>query len=145
MKTIYKYKLDIRDRQLIEMPDGAEFLRVEMQGNDLCLWALVDPKEDLYHHEIGICGTGHPCPYEVSNYIGTVFDNEFVWHVFDMDIVHRAVPRHRSVQQGVIRVTVSRVITYSDEAGKDLQLNDHEMHLKNQGWVIEESDSIGDE
>ena len=45
MRAIWKYILDITDTQCLDMPDGAMTLCVQMQGETLCLWAVVDPNQ----------------------------------------------------------------------------------------------------
>lgn len=41
MKTIWKFELKVGDKQTVEMPEGAEILTAQFQGDTLCLWALV--------------------------------------------------------------------------------------------------------
>ena len=43
MKRVYKYEIRVADFFALEMPVGAELLRVDAQGNVPCLWAIVDP------------------------------------------------------------------------------------------------------
>jgi hypothetical protein len=80
-KTIFKYKLEIKDHQTLEMPANAELLCVQVQNNDIYLWALVNmnmPPRDII---IAVYGTGNPINGEFGNYIGTCQLNGFVWHV----------------------------------------------------------------
>ena len=87
MKTIYKYELQIVERQLVGFPTGAIILSVKNQQDSLCLWALVDTEEELITcYEIEIFGTGNPV-YEndktFREFIDTcVMPNGLVWHVF---------------------------------------------------------------
>ena len=86
MKTIYKYNLEITDSQSITMPLNSEILSAKNQGNNLCIWALVDTDEDLnVTYEIEIFGTGNPI-YDNSTFrefIDTcVMPNGLVWHLF---------------------------------------------------------------
>lgn len=46
MKTIYKYPLDVTDRQVIAMPEDAEILTVQVQNGKPMLWAVVDPNKE---------------------------------------------------------------------------------------------------
>ena len=71
MQTIYKYTIEVTDDQKIEMPKGAQILTVQVQGNEVCLWALVDPdlKKELRHIEV--FGTGHNVSDDERTYIGT--------------------------------------------------------------------------
>lgn len=85
MKTIFKYPLAITDSQAVLMPIGAEFLSVQFQGEDLCLWALVDPNAKKIAQTFWIVGTGHPVPAsEYLKFIGTAqqFGGKLVWHIF---------------------------------------------------------------
>ena len=89
MITIYKYPLDIIDMQKIYMPRGAKILTVQMQGKQLCLWAEVDTKNQLDARRIAIVGTGSPAPEFLvgySQYISTVQERTFVWHVYEVVI-----------------------------------------------------------
>jgi hypothetical protein len=88
MKTIWKYPLEITDQQSVTMPEGAKILTAQMQGRDLCLWAIVDP--DARHHEdrhIQIVGTGHLIEgledAKQFSYIASVQMGALVWHVFE--------------------------------------------------------------
>jgi len=73
-KKIYKYQLEITDRQRLMLPVDSEILTVQMQGAfNLCLWALVDPALGLSPHWIRVCGTGHPIntdEFEVNHQLG---------------------------------------------------------------------------
>lgn len=88
MKKIFKYPVNIVDRQEIEMPEGAEILTVQNQGGVICLWAIVDPEKEKLTRTIRIIGTGHDIAdgeAETLIYIGTVQTNggAFVWHIFE--------------------------------------------------------------
>lgn len=84
MKTIHKYPIQLTDAQWVKMPAQAEILSVGMQNGVMCLWAIVDPvfntRDDKY---ICIVGTGNPFDGVYKKFIGTVFDRDFVWHVFE--------------------------------------------------------------
>jgi hypothetical protein len=86
MKTIYKYDLRISDSQYIDLPINSEILSVKNQGNNLCLWALVDTDEDSkITYEIGIFGTGNEIYDNTTfkEFIDTcVMPNGLVWHLF---------------------------------------------------------------
>ena len=91
MKTIYKYPLELTDRQAVSMPLVSKILSVGNQNGTICVWAEVDsgaPHNRVY--EFRIVGTGNPIdfstkPNETSwpyNFLGTVIMNPFVWHVY---------------------------------------------------------------
>lgn len=85
MKTIYKYNLEITDRQIVKMPYNSEIISVKNQGNSLCLWAMVETNNEVRPtYEIEIFGTGNPIEKDVfREFIDTcVMPNGLVWHVF---------------------------------------------------------------
>ena len=59
MKTIYKYPLSFEDRFLIDMPDGAQPLSLQMQHGVPCLWAMVDTNAPTVKRALYCRGTGH--------------------------------------------------------------------------------------
>lgn len=87
---IWKYPLQITDKQIIAMPKGAEILSVGLQHGFVTLWvkADIDGSNSLEPVTIGIFGTGKSLPEEVNvaQFIGTVqvLDGQLVWHVFRM-------------------------------------------------------------
>lgn len=84
MKTIWKYKLETTDEQFIEMPKGSVILSVQIQKEELCLWALVDSAEQhIDRRLIQILGTGNPIKEEPRMFIGTYQIKGFVGHVFE--------------------------------------------------------------
>lgn len=87
-KTIYKYQLDIEDKQFIVLPKEAEILSVQVQNSIPCLWALVDPKEEHEERTFEIFGTGHPVHYDMGverKFIGTfqMRSGALVFHLFE--------------------------------------------------------------
>lgn len=92
-RTIWKYEIEITDRQVLKMPTKARLLPFVAQqpgqpSNMLCLWAEVDLRNsEAYPMEkvpIYVVGTGNPMPEEVGNdgYLGSVQSGVFVWHVY---------------------------------------------------------------
>lgn len=87
-KTIWKYLLKLTDGQNISFPIGAEFLDVQVQGDQICLWALVDPKAKTEIRFIEIFATGSPVLYEMGvsrKHISTfqMKGGLFVYHAFE--------------------------------------------------------------
>ena len=82
---IYKYVLLIADEQTIEIPLGSKILCVQNQKEDLCIWAEVNPKNNLVKRTFLVIGTGHNTPNSRDNYIGTVqtLNGNLVWHVYE--------------------------------------------------------------
>ena len=84
MKTIFKYPLSITDTQVLKLPKNADVFSAQFQGNQLCVWGLVDEDEaELEDREFRIFGTGHP--FKVSGnfrLLDTAQQGPLVWHVF---------------------------------------------------------------
>lgn len=57
--TIWKYLLDVDDTNDIEMPIGAELLKVDMQHGSVCIWVKVDDSLEKEKRTFKIYGTGH--------------------------------------------------------------------------------------
>lgn len=87
MQTIWKFKLEIKDEQKIMMPSGSLILQtVQIQNNEVVIWAVCTPSDTVEEVTILTFGTGHPIPEEITNkklkYIGTYQKDWFVGHVF---------------------------------------------------------------
>lgn len=100
MNTIYKYDLNITDRQILQLPVDAQILSIQQQNttpvygadgrpvlnNTLQLWALVDPDAALEQRHFIIVGTGNPMPDGAAGYhLATVVTagGALVWHIFE--------------------------------------------------------------
>jgi len=88
MKTIYKYPLLLESSiHEVELPMGAEIVHVGVQAPGvLTFWAIVNTDNDNELRRFDIRGTGHQLPDYASKdaHIGTAFDGEFVWHLFEV-------------------------------------------------------------
>ena len=85
---IFKWTLEITDKQVVSMPLGAKILGVKMQGDSPQMWALCDENAPKEQRHIAIYGTGNPIHGEPGKYI-TTFLVEFgihVFHVFEIDL-----------------------------------------------------------
>ena len=87
-KKVFKYTLQITDFQQVVMPKGAIPLDIQLQGDQIQLWCLVevddgllDPKK-LRPMNIMCVGTGHAPVPSGFHYIATVQVAGFVWHFF---------------------------------------------------------------
>lgn len=84
MYAVYKFPLGLTDSQLVSMPSTARILTAQFQKGTICLWAVVDlditSKTD---RRIVIAGTGHTVDTTNCEYISTVQDGNFVFHVFE--------------------------------------------------------------
>ena len=84
--NVYKYELEITDEQIIRLPFASEILTIQMQGDKCCLWALVDPRNELDERTICIYGTGNPIQNEIRlKYISTfqIPQLGLVFHAFE--------------------------------------------------------------
>jgi hypothetical protein len=87
MRTIWKYPLHLDDMQRVRFRKDAKILSVQIQGEDLCLWVMVDSDAKEEWRTIAIFGTGHEIPKDLNLlHIGTVqhYDGKLVWHVFEV-------------------------------------------------------------
>lgn len=81
MKRILKFPLDgFRERQLISAPGGPKPLSVQIQGGEVTMWAEVDTGEPIQAIAVSIAGSGHDVPD--GEFLGTVQDGVYVWHVY---------------------------------------------------------------
>lgn len=85
INKIFKYDLELTDKQTIDLPTNAIILTVQYQHGGLRLWAKVDENTTTRKRKIRIIGTGHE--FEGYNwlYITTVQDLEglLIWHIFE--------------------------------------------------------------
>jgi hypothetical protein len=88
IKRIYKYPLTVINPQTITMPEGAEILAVQVQYDNPCLWALVNPERPDTDYIVETFGTGQPIYCDIGverRHLGTyqVHDGDLVFHVFE--------------------------------------------------------------
>lgn len=92
MKTIWKFPLDAKAINEIEMPAETEILTVQTQNETACMWALVDvtsfPKAKKEKRRFATFGTGHTIPENCKkeNYIGSfqLQGGALIFHVFEI-------------------------------------------------------------
>ena len=91
MTVIWKYPFDVDDSFELNMPQGAKILTVQEQDRKGCMWAIVNPENEIESRRFCILGTGHMHPLDFflsKRYIGT-FQQPFpmggslVWHLFE--------------------------------------------------------------
>lgn len=86
--TVFKYVLE-PGVSAITIPEGAEILTVQVQREQLVLWALVDPTAPTEIREFRVMGTGHEIGPEIGpdrhTYVGTaqLMGGALVMHVFE--------------------------------------------------------------
>lgn len=84
LKTIYKYPILTTDKQLINMPRGAQPLCVQVQAGVPTVWAAVDSDAESVPITFVTYGTGDELGAVSTNYVGTyqLSDGLLVYHVF---------------------------------------------------------------
>jgi hypothetical protein len=79
MKTIYKYSIN----DSVPVPEHFKVLTAAFQGGDPYIWIELDPnREAKMQVQFSIFGTGGELPENPGIYLNTVFQNEFVWHIY---------------------------------------------------------------
>lgn len=88
MAQIWKYECGTppNGEFVIEMPQGADILTLQMQGNGPCIWVEVDPGAEKTERFFKTYGTGHEMKEEAQKYVGTyqIRGGMLVFHVFEM-------------------------------------------------------------
>lgn len=86
-RQIWKYPLlDLNN--VVEMPWKSQLLCVQMQGDTLTLWVLVNPDTARIEGRlIDIYGTGQNIPDDPGAYLGSVQMGSLVFHAFDNGVV----------------------------------------------------------
>jgi len=83
--AVWKYPLGIPTAE-VSMQRGAEILSVGVQNAEITIWALVEPDMIKVQRDIFVAGTGHVFnekSLDKMEFIGTVFLDSFVFHIFD--------------------------------------------------------------
>ena len=92
--TIWKFPFDITDNQEIEMPNGARIIKIDVQNNQPCLWAIVDPTKqyDTEPRVIRVYGTGHHVfVLDKLDYLDSfqLLGGQLVFHVFEQQVAQK--------------------------------------------------------
>lgn len=96
--SIYRYRLEVTDSQLVEMPKGADILSVQRREGSqtvvaagthesIDMWALVDLAAPMEKRRFRVAGTGHPLTAANNlTFLGTVqiARGRLVFHVFEV-------------------------------------------------------------
>ncbi len=83
MKKIYKYVLKEIDTQSIDLHQFSTILKVDKQGDQLCMWVEGNTQRPLVPHTFRIFGTGHDIlEDEHLTFLNTVVMRHFVWHIY---------------------------------------------------------------
>ena len=80
---IWKYALHLMERQFIDLPAGIQPLHLGTQGNQICLWAKIDPTQPHGRVEIRCFMDSDDIHDGNLEHIGTVvLPNQDAYHYF---------------------------------------------------------------
>lgn len=82
--TIWKYKLNpAYVFHAISMPVDYHVLStgIDAEG-EVCVWAAVNSEAPQAKVTFALCGTGRALPERFGEFIGSVKDGPFVWHIY---------------------------------------------------------------
>jgi hypothetical protein len=99
IKKIFKYPIKVINEQSIKLPCGFKILTIQVQNDNPCIWALVDPEQRTINVKVNTYATGesidaeewglheyelHGHKYISKTYIGTyqLSGGVLVFHVF---------------------------------------------------------------
>ena len=99
MKKVFKYTLGMSDVSIVQLPVGAQILKIEEQNDSasegiLYIWAMVDPDEKFSEpRKFRIAGTGHDVTLGIFDENKMVFydtiltrRDSLIWHIFEIKI-----------------------------------------------------------
>lgn len=84
MRAVWKYQIPFGGPAQVPMPFGAEVLSAQLQGSEICLWALVESDNPTQDRVFRIYGTGHLIEEARLVHIATIQAGVFVWHLFEL-------------------------------------------------------------
>ena len=81
---IWKYEIPASGAGILEIPEGAKLLDVQVQGGVPCVWALVNPAAPAVGREFSTYETGQLLPDDTGDYLATyqIPEEDLVFHVF---------------------------------------------------------------
>jgi hypothetical protein len=85
---VFKYPLPTKAEFEIEMDECGKILKVEIQGAQACMWALVNPIAKKISRKFLVLGTGIETNYNMNDlkFISTfqVQGGAFIFHIFEI-------------------------------------------------------------
>lgn len=86
MKRVFKFEIPIDDEVVIDMPEGAEVLHFDVQGELPYIWVRVDPDLPEKEYRFRFAGTGHHLEDNVGKHLGSCMmrGGALVWHLFEL-------------------------------------------------------------
>ena len=88
MKAIWKYTLSGSYEQIVQLPENAQILTVQVQNDEMCLWAMINPGQSHRVENRTICIVPTGLVIQDTNglaYISTVqmAQGKMVFHIFE--------------------------------------------------------------
>ena len=88
MKKIFKYRLPFMETATVDMPYGAQIIRVDGLDGALWIWAIVDPNAPIETRTFYLFKTGAEMPEDIGTYMyhgcGAIFiQMELMMYVFE--------------------------------------------------------------
>lgn len=82
--NIFKYQLQVKDIQTINLPTNYKILSLQVQHGLPCIWVAVDNEQSTIPITFRMIGTGGTINLDESSFLGTLqfLDGELVVHVF---------------------------------------------------------------
>ncbi len=86
MITVHKIPVVLNDTFTWELPEGAQFLSLQVQRGDAQMWFRVDTRNALRRQSFAVVGTGNEIPESMAHapFLGTfqLSGGALVFHVF---------------------------------------------------------------
>jgi hypothetical protein len=101
LKTIYKYPLEPKAINYLDLPIGSEVISTQEQKGSVNIYALVDNAvEETEIHEVLFYGTGNQVSGQIGEYkfIGTVsmYNGDLVFHIFARKVLPQRIESNES-------------------------------------------------
>lgn len=89
MSVIFKYKINDFNgaKTRISLPKKSKILDIQEQNNEIFLWALNEPENDLEERTFVTIGTEHSFDSKTLEYVKTVQSDIYVWHIFEEKLI----------------------------------------------------------
>lgn len=82
MVKIYKYQIGPNQKSVI-MDRFVGILKVDWQGDELCVWCMVSDIMKQTKIKFHIIPTGYEFDFKADmKYLDTIQNGEYVWHIF---------------------------------------------------------------
>lgn len=82
--VIYKYPINYKVVQTIELPIHSQILCLQLQLRKPFIWVRIpNPEAPTIERTFELLGTGEEIDNTIRQYIGTWQEGSFVWHLFE--------------------------------------------------------------